>query len=425
MLWTMAAVLIITLILGFPMKMPLILAAMAVLFLEFPSLSISTLIREMISGVEVISLIAVPMFILGAGIMTRGVSANKLIDFVSAFVRHLQGGLAITTAGACTAFGAISGSTQATVVAMGSPMLPKLRQIGYSNSFSLALIINASDIALLIPPSIGMIVYGVVTGTSVGRLFIAGILPGVLIFLMFAVFLVFYSKYKGIPLAPKASWRERWIATKNALLCFVFPILIIGGIYSGLFSPNEAAGVAVLYAFILEVIIYRSLKLKDIFDIALETGLITAVVFILIGMGQAFSWIISFARIPSMILPQLFGTDPSTFQVLAIIALAYFVGCMVVDNIVVIIVLTPLLFPYAMRAGVDPVHLGVLVTLQAAIGSATPPFGCDIFTAIAVFRRPYLEVIKGTPPFILILLLASLLIILFPAISLFLTKLAF
>ena len=419
MLILMGSVLAITLVLGFPMKMPLILSAMAVLFTEFPQIGVATLIREMISGVETMSLIAVPMFILGAGIMTKGESADRLLDFVASFVRHLQGGLAITTAAACTTFGAISGSTQATVVAMGSPMYPKLLKSGYSSSFSLALIINASDIALLIPPSIGMIVYGVVTGTSVGTLFIAGIGPGVLIFLMFSVFLIFYSKYMEIPLQEKATWSERLESAKSAVLCFGFPILIIGGIYGGFFSPNEAAGMGVLYAFILEFFLYRSVSIQDLLDVCLETGLITAVVFILIGMGQAFSWIISFARIPNMILPPLFGPDPSAIKALLIIAAAYFIGCMIVDNIVVIIVLTPLIYPYAIGAGVDPIHLGVIVALQAAIGSATPPFGCDIFTAIAVFRRPYWEVVKSTPPFIFILLLASLLVIFFPEIALF------
>ncbi len=421
----MVALLFIPLFLGFPMKMPLILAAMGVMFAGFPGIGMSTLIREMISGVETMSLIAVPLFIFGAAIMTNGESADRLLDFVNDYVKHLQGGLAITTAAACTIFGAISGSTQATVVAMGTPMLPRLIKNGYDRSFSLALIINASDIALLIPPSIGMIVYGVVSGTSVGELFIAGIGPGILIFLMFSVFLIFYSKYMEIPKYEKATWGERWVSAKRVFLCLGFPVLIIGGIYGGYVSPNEAASVAVLYAFVLEVFIFRSLKISDILDIALETGLITAVVFILIAMGQAFSWIISFARIPAMILPQLFGPDPSAFRALIIIALAYFVGCMLVDNIVVIIILTPLIYPYAMQAGVDPVHLGVVVTLQAAIGSATPPFGCDIFTAIAVFRRPYLEVIKWTPPFIIILLLSSLLIILFPEIALFLRNIAY
>jgi len=371
------------------------------------------------------SLIAIPMFIFAAGIMTKGETADRLLDFVTDFVGHIRGGLAITTSATCTLFGAISGSTQATVVAVGGPMLPRLLQAGYNSSFAMALIINSSDIALLIPPSIGMIVYGVVTGTSVGELFIAGIGPGILIFSMFAAFNYAYSRYYDIPVQAKKTKEEKIESTKRALLCFGFPILIVGGIYSGIFSPNEAAGASILYAFILEVFVFKALKINDIPEIALDTGIITAVVFILIGVGSAFSWIITFTRIPNKILPIILGADPSTFRVLAIISLAYFIGCMFVDNIVVILVMTPVLYPVAMQAGIDPVLLGVIVTLQAAIGSATPPFGCDIFTAIAIFRRPYFEVIKSTPPFIIMLVLSSVLMMLFPEISLFLRDIAF
>jgi tripartite ATP-independent transporter DctM subunit len=212
---------------------------------------------------------------------------------------------------------------------------------------------------------------------------------------------------------------------RKALPSLGFPIIIIGGIYSGMFSPNEAAGVSILYALFLEVLIYRSLKIRDIFPIALETGVVTAVVFILIAMGAAFSWLVTFARIPNLILPIVFGPEPSTLHALVIITIAYFIACMFIDNIVVIMVVTPILFPIAKQAGVDPVALGAIVTLQAAIGSATPPFGCDIFTAIAIFRRPYLEVIRSTPPFVLMLALTSVGLIFFPEIALFLRDLAF
>ncbi|MGM0603355.1 MAG: TRAP transporter large permease [Bacillota bacterium] len=425
MILMMAGIMLTLLVLSFPMLVPLIAAPIAVIMVYFPQMGMKVLIQQMISNVRLMSLIAVPMFIFAAGIMTKGETADRLLDFVTDFVGHIKGGLAITTSATCTLFGAISGSTQATVVAIGGPMLPRLLQAGYSSSFSMALIINSSDIALLIPPSIGMIVYGVVTGTSVAELFIAGIGPGILIFIFFAVFNYAYSRYYNIPVQRKKTKAERWKSTKKALLCFGFPILIVGGIYSGVFSPNEAAGASILYAFILEVFIFKALKINDIPEIALDTGIITAVVFILIGVGAAFSWIITFTRIPNKILPVILGPDPSTFRVLAIITLAYFIGCMFVDNIVVILVMTPVLYPVAMQAGIDPVLLGIIVTLQAAIGSATPPFGCDIFTAIAIFRRPYFEVIKSTPPFIILLVMSSILMMIFPEISLFLRDIAF
>lgn len=199
----------------------------------------------------------------------------------------------------------------------------------------------------------------------------------------------------------------------------------MGGIYGGIFSPTEAAAVCVLYAFLLEFAIFRSLKLPDIYRIAKSTGLITAVVFILVAVGNGFSWIISFAQIPQAILESVGVNEAGPVGVLIAICIAFFVACMFVDPIVVILVLTPIFAPAIESTGLDPVLVGVLIVLQVAIGSATPPFGCDIFTAIAIFKRPYWEVIRGTPPFVIVLVAAAGLIIAFPQIALFLRDVAF
>ena len=418
------AIMIVLLLMGYPMMVPLIVGALVLMFASFSTVNPATLVQQMIGGVEQTVLVAVPMFILAADIMIKGHTANRLLDLVSKFFGHLRGGLPVTTAVSCTLFGAVSGSTQATVVAMGQPLRPKLLEAGYSDRFSMALIINASDIALLIPPSIGMIIYGVVSGTSVGDLFIAGIGPGLMILLLFSLYCVVISIWQDIPVRPKADWRARLKAVRKALLSFGFPIIIIGGIYTGTFSPTEAASMSVAYALLLEMVIYRQVKLSDLPKVALSTGMITAVVFILVAAGMAFSWIISFAQIPGLLLGDILATAADNpYQVLVLIAVAYFIGCMFVDPIVVILVLTPIFSPAIAAAGLDPVHVGTIIVLQAAIGSATPPFGCDIFTAVAIFRRPYLEVIRGTPPFVFILLLSTVLLIVFPQIALFLPSL--
>ncbi|MFQ5477535.1 MAG: TRAP transporter large permease [Candidatus Binatia bacterium] len=421
------AIMLSLLLFGFPMKVPLLVAALALLLVFFPGADPSTLVQQMIGGVQPAALIAVPMFIFAADIMTRGQAADRLLDLVTGFVGHLRGGLPITTAVSCTLFGALSGSTQATVVAVGGPLRPRLLRAGYPDSFSTALIINASDIALLIPPSIGMIVYGVVSGTSIGELFIAGIGPGLLILVLFCGYCVVATRRLAIEPIPKATWPDRIAACKRAALPLGFPVIIIGGIYSGVFSPTEAAAVSVLYAVVLEVFVFRELSPRDIPAIALSTGVVTAVVFILVGAGAAFSWSIAYAELPAHLIAGTFGlnADSSYAGIMATIAVAYFIGCMFVDPIVAILILTPLFHPVAVSAGIDPVLVGTVVTLQVAIGSATPPFGCDIFTAIAIFRRPYFEVIRGTPPFILILIGASILVIAFPQIALLLRDLAF
>lgn len=418
-------VMVVLLLMGFPMLVPLLAASLMLLFLELEMSNVGLLMGQMISGVQSWALAAVPLFIFAADLMTRGHTSQRLLDLVQSFVGHLRGGLPITTAASCTLFGAVSGSTQATVVAMGGPMRPKLLEKGYSDSFTLALIINASDIALLIPPSIGMIIYGVVSGASIGDLFIAGILPGIMILALFSVYCWIGSIRMGIQPEPRVGWAVRWAAAKKAILPLGFPLVVVGGIYTGAFSPTEAAAIAVLYAIILEIVILRAVKITELWDIALSTGLITGVVFILVAAGTAFTYTISFAGIPQAILdPIIANIGGNQTLVLGLIAISFFIGCMFVDPIVVILILTPLFKPAVEAAGLDPVHVGVIVTLQAAIGSATPPFGCDIFTAMAVFRRPYFDVIKGTPPFIFILLFATLILILFPSISLWLPSLA-
>ena len=408
------------LLFGFPFMVVLLGSLLLYIFIYMPGFNLTVLVQQVLTGLTPSALVCVPMFILSASLITQGKSAGRLIRMVQAFVGHLPGGLPITTNASCTLFGAVSGSTQATVAAIGGTMRPMLLKAGYPSPFTLGLIINSSDIAFLIPPSIGFIVYGVATSSSIGKLFLAGIGPGLLIFFLFSIYCYFYSKKKNLGMLPKASWAERRTAVKEGLPVLGFPALIVGGIYTGVFSPTEAAAASVAYALFLEKIVYRSLTLAHIADAFLQTGIITGVVFILVGAGQAFSWMISFLRIPQEFMPLLFGQDPTILRVIIVVVASYFVACMFVDPIVAIYILSPIFQPYVVKAGVDPILLGTLVTLQAAIGSATPPFGCDIFTAQLIFRRPYLEVIRHTPPFILILILVTILLVVFPQIALFL-----
>lgn len=424
--FTIVLAMIVLLFMSFPMIVPLVVGTLIGL-VHFSGVDTGVIIQQMVTGISPSALIAVPMFILAADIMTRGHTAHNLLGLIQAFVGHVRGGLPITACISCTLFGSVSGSTQATVVSVGQIMRPKLLQAGYKDSFVMALIINASDIAFLIPPSIGLILYGTLANTSVGELFIAGIGPGLVLTFLFSVYCYIYSVYQGnsITLVEKTSFAEKLQSIKKALLPLGFPALIVGGIYSGAVTPTEAASFSVLYAIIVECLIYRELGYKDIVDAALSTGLITAVVFILVGTGQAFSWYISFEQIPQELLAPLDLEATSKEYILFIIALSFFVGCMFVDSLVVLVILTPIFVPIVATAGLDPVLVGVMITLQMAIGSATPPFGCDIFTAIAIFQKPYLEVIRGTLPFILILGGMSALLIFVPEISLLLRDLAF
>ena len=198
-----------------------------------------------------------------------------------------------------------------------------------------------------------------------------------------------------------------------------FPVIIFVGIYSGMFSPTEASAIAVLYALILEVLVYRTIKLQDLHRIALSTAVVTSAVFILVASGQLFSWVISYAQIPQMLTSAILGTDPSALRILITVTVFFFIGCMFVDSLVVIIILSPIFYPLAIQAGIDPIHLGILITLQAAIGSVSPPFGCNIFTACAIFNKPYAKIVKGLPPYMVMLILITIVVIAFPQLSLF------
>lgn len=425
MVWLMLIIMFGFLLLGFPMLMSMIIAPLAVILIYYPHVNPLLLIQQLIAGVSPFVMLAIPMFILAADIMCAGTTAKRLIDFVQSFVGHISGGLAITASAACAVFGSISGSTQATLVAIGNPMRRPLLDMGYKESSIVALLISSATLALLIPPSICMIMYAVVTGTSVGELFIAGIGPGLLLLFIFSVYNYISAKRNKIPTTPKFTWGERWESFKKALLPLGFPVLVLGGIYSGFFSPTEAAAASVLYAAILEIIIFKTITLKDIPRIALSTGLVTAAVFILVAGGQAFSWVITFAKIPQMLTAGILGPNPSALLILAVVTLFFLIACMFVDSLPVIIILSPIFFPVAVKAGIDPVHLGIIITLQSAIGCVTPPFGCNIFTACAVFDRPFLTCVRGLAPYMIMFIIFSVMLILVPDISLFLRDLLY
>jgi len=421
----MIFVMCLLLLAGFPMMMPLLAATVCAFWFYLPNLSMQQIVQQMIGGVKPSALVAVPMFIFAADIITRGHSADRLVDLVMRFMGHLRGGLAISMTSACALFGAVCGSTQATVVAVGGAMRPRMLRAGYRDDFTIGLIVNAADLAYLIPPSIGMIVYGVLSGTSIAELFIAGIGPGLLIVVLFSVWCWVVARREGLAVEPRANWAQRLAAIRRALWPLGFPALVIGGIYGGIFSPTEAAAVCVLYATMLELVVFRSIALKDLWHIALSTGMMTSVVFILIATGAAFSWTISYAQVPQQILATIGLADAGPWKVLLVINFAFFLGCMFVDSLVVMLILVPIFAPLVAATGLDPVLVGILVTLQVAIGGATPPFGCNLFTAIAVFRRPFIEVVRGVPPFLGILALVAALLCVFPWIALGLRDLTF
>ncbi len=410
------------LLMGFPLFVGLIMAPLTVANVYFPNLSLDLITQQLVAGISSSGLLAIPMFVLSAEIMCSGQTAKRLLDFIDSFMGHIHGGLAITAEATCTMFGAISGSAMATMVAIGKTMRPGLLNSGYKDSHIIAMLMTASNVALLIPPSVVMIMYCVVTGTSVSDMFLAGLVPGVLLFILFAVYDYFYARFNHIKTRERKSWGERLISLKRALLTLGLPVIILGGIYSGFASPTEAAAISVLYALLLEVVVYRSITLREIPKIAYSTSIVTAAVFVLIAAGQVFSWVITYVNIPNMLANAVLSLNPSANLILLITSFIFFIACMFVDCMPVILILIPIIFPIAVGAGIDPIHLGVLVVAQSAIGSITPPFGANIFTACVIFEKKFVEVMSGVYPYLIIFILYSIVLIFVPQISLLLIK---
>lgn len=418
MVTLLMVLLFVCLLAAFPLFVGLIFAPLAVAIIYFPDLSLELVVQQIIGGITPFALLAIPMFVLAADIMCMGQSARRLLNFIDSFVGHIWGGLVITAEATCTLFGAISGSAMATMVAVGKTMRPTLQSSGYKDSHIIPMIVTCSNIAFLIPPSIIMIMYCVVTGASVSELFIAGVIPGLALFALFAIYDYFYAKKNNIPRRPKATWAMRFKCFKEALLTLGLPVIILGGIYTGFASPTEAAALSVAYALLLEVVVYKSISVKELPKICYSTAIVTATVFILIAGGQMFSWVITYANIPNMLTESVLGTGSSALYILTITSLFFFIACMFVDCVPVILILVPMIYPLAVAAGIDPIHLGILVTVQSGIGSITPPFGANIFTACVIFDKKFMDIVKGLTPYLLLFFIFAILVVLFPQISL-------
>lgn len=421
MLLTLSILFIILLILGVPVYLSIILPSIITFFIYFPQMNISILTQKLIGGVDTFSLLAIPFFMFAAEIMAKGDIGTRLVGFANKLVGHLPGGLMIATVITCTMFGAISGTGPAAIVAVGTILLPALLKSGYSEKSSLGVIVSSSTLSMLIPPGVAMILYGVVSGTSIGKMFMGGLSAGILVSLAFCIYVFIYAVVNKLPRSEKATFKEILVALKSAILPLGLPIVVLGGIYLGVTTPTEAAAIAVAYVFIIEVLIFRSLNLVDIVKISISSGRLVAMIFILIAGGSLLSWLLTIGQVPQSFVNAMDGY--STIVVLLLISALFLIVGMFLDPNSAIIILTPLVYPLAMSVGVDPVHLGVLIILNASIGMITPPFGLNIFVASGVFKRPFEKIIPGLLPFIIISIVILLLITFVPELVLWLPNL--
>jgi C4-dicarboxylate transporter DctM subunit len=380
---------------------------------------------RMFSGMNNFSLMSIPFFILAAELMRIGGLSDRLINLARALVGWLPGGLAAATVVACLMFGSISGSSPATVIAIGSILYPAMVDAGYNKYFSIGLITTAGTLGPIVPPSIALIIYGSVTGTSVGKLFAAGLLPAILIGGILIVYASWYSSRKGYPRDMKPTISSILAAFKQAAWGLGLPVILLGGIYSGIFTPTESAAAACLYGWLVGAVIYRSISPRETLVVLRNAGLISGPLLLITAGASAFSWLLASTGTPSQLAGfVLNGTDnpiliTALFNILLLVA-----GCFL-DSASAIIILGPLMMPIAEQIGVDPVHFGVIMLVNLSIGMLTPPVGLNLFVAMGVANMKLGEVFRATLPTILLMVIALIILTYVPVISMLLPNMIF
>ncbi|MBP1849673.1 TRAP transporter large permease [Rhizobium halophytocola] len=423
MLILVAAVAVVLLVAGFEMFLVLGVPALAIKEIFYGRLPDVLIIQRIVGGVDHSTLLAIPFFILAAELMGDGQIAARLMGFVRTLFGGMRGGFGYSAIGGAMAFGSVSGSAPATVAAMGGMVYPEMRKAGFSEKFSLGLIVSSAETALLIPPSITFIVYGWMTGTSVSSLFIGGISVGVVLALTFAVLVAIEARRSGVKGDIGITWRDRCTALKRAIGALGMPVIILGGIYSGFFTPTEAAAVSVIYAIVVEALFYRTLTLAKLVTITERAAISTSIIFILLGVGSVLAYFITLAQVPVAITGLLHEIDAGPVTFLIVVNIVFLIAGMFIDPNSALLILIPPLFPAAQALGIDPVHLGMIVTLNISLGMITPPFGLDIFVASSTLGKPVTTIISGVWPFIIANLVALVIVTYVPAISLFLPHL--
>lgn len=404
-------------LIGVPIAVSLGLSGSLVILL-FSQDSISSVAVKLFETSEHYTLLAIPFFLLAGSFMTTGGVARRLIDFANACVGHIRGGLAIASVLSCMLFAALSGSSPATVAAVGSIAIAGMVRSGYPIEFGTGIVCNAGTLGILIPPSVVMVVYAAATEQSVGRLFMAGVVPGLLLGLFLMVTIYIIAIKKNLPAMPRASAREFFRSAREAMWGLILMVIILGGIYSGAFTPTEAAAVAAFYSFIVAVFIYKDIKLRECPKVVLEAGKLSIMLMFIIANAMLFAHVLTTEQIPQQLTAIVAAMDLAPWQFLLIVNIVLLVAGAFMEPSAIILILVPILFPIAMHLGIDPIHLGIIMVVNMEIGLLTPPVGLNLFVASAITKLPVVKVIRATMPWLTIMLLFLILITYVPSISL-------
>jgi C4-dicarboxylate transporter DctM subunit len=413
--------LFVLLFLRVPIAISLGLSSILTMLL-FADQSLVSLAQRFFSALQVYPLLAIPFFILAGALMTTGGVAKRMIAFANSLVGHFRGGLAMAALLACALFAAVSGSSPATVVAVGSIMIAGMARSGYTREFAAGLICNAGTLGILIPPSIVMVVYGAVTETSVGDLFIAGIVPGLVLTGMLMIAVAFLARRLDLPRQPRADWRTVLRSGRDAIWGLLLIVIILGGIYSGVFTPTEAAAVSAAYAFFIAVFIYRDVRLREVPKVVAEAAKVTAMLMFIIGNAYLFAFVLTTEQVPQAMSQWITESGFPPWAFLIVLNLLLLAAGSFMEATSVVLIFAPIMFPIAVALGIDPIHLGIIMTVNMEIGMITPPVGLNLFVTSGIAGLPVTKVIRAALPWLVVLLAALIIVTYVPWVTLVLPQ---
>ncbi|WP_341704087.1 TRAP transporter large permease [Ferrovibrio sp.] len=417
-------VLFLLMMMGLPISISLGLASVLTILL-FAQDSLASLSLKFFATMELYTLLAIPFFVLSGAFMTTGGVARRMINFAISCVGHTYGGLAIASVIACMLFAAVSGSSPATVVAVGSIVIAGMVRTGYTKEYAAGVICNAGTLGILIPPSIVMVVYGAATETSVGRLFMAGVIPGALLGLMLIAAVYISARMLKLPRQERHSWAERLQTGREAIWGLMLIVIILGGIYGGVFTPTEAAAVAAVYAFIVAVFIYKDMGFGQVPHVILEAAKTTVMLMFIISNAFLFAHVLTTEQIPQAITNTIVAWGLPPWAFLIVVNILLLIAGNFMEPSAIILILAPILFPIATQLGIDPVHLGIIMVVNMEIGMITPPVGLNLFVTSGITGMPILQVVRAAMPWLAILLVFLIIITYVPAVSTWLPDLLF
>jgi len=407
---------LILLLIGVPVAIAMGLAALIALLFG-SDVPLIILVQKAFTSIDTFTLMAIPFFILAGTIMTYGGISRRLIAFANAYVGHIKGGLGMVAVLASLIFAAISGSGPATVAALGAILIPAMIERGYKPGHAAGIQASAGSLGVILPPSITMILFGVATGTSIGDLFIAGIIPGIIVGLSLMVVVYILAKKHDYPSEEKTDAKTRLKVTKDAFFALLMPIIVLGGIYGGIFTPTEASVVAVAYSFIIGLVIYKEIKIKDLYKILKESAITSTTVMFILANAGIFSWILTVEGSVQAMADFMTSISSNVFLFLIIINLFLIIIGMFLEGAAAMVILAPLLTPIAVQFGIDPVHFGIIMVLNLSLGLFTPPLGVNLFIASPLAGVSLEKVSRGVMPFIAVMLLNIIIISFIPSLS--------